>query len=302
MLSYKNILETDREELASCFTLSGEEKEYLFEILDSFTSLAEDGVSVGVTATNGTVSVRIIDEDSCLFVFPIAISDSADTASACLDIAEYARKELVPLTFTDVPREYIGEIGRLFSRLDARAYEDDEDCFFVMVCSECSSLDSFPTYTEGDITLDEIVEDDKEIYASLCRDKELNKWWGYDASEDNPEGDSDYYLAVVRGEYKAGVAITLAIRQNGVFVGEAVIYDFNYQGSAAIGIRILPEHQGGGIGSRSLKALISLCKKIGLTELRTSIMEENLASVAMTRKYMDEVGREGGVVRFALKI
>lgn len=302
MLSYKNILEIDREEFASCFDICGEEKEYLFEILDSFISVAEEGVSVGVAPTHATVSVRIIDEDSCLFVYPIPLNDSSDTSGACLDIAEYARKELVPLTFTDVPRESIGELGRLFSRLDARVYDDDEDSFFVMVCSECSLLDSFPTYTDGDITLDEIVESDKEIYASLCSDKELNKWWGYDVSYDNPDCDSDYYLAVARGEYSAGVAITLAIRKSGVFVGEAVIYDFDYQGGAAIGIRILPQHQGGGIGSKSLEALISLCKKIGLCELRTSIMEENAASVAMTKKYMTKTRQEGAVVHFALKI
>ena len=302
MLSYKNILEIDRESFSASLDLTQEEREYLYEVIDSFTSLCEEGVSVAIALTNGAASFRIIDNDSCLFVFPVALTESADTSLACLDIAEYARKELVPLTFTDVPREYIGELSRLFSRLDARAYEDDEDCFFVMVCSECSSLDNFPTYTEGDITLDEITENDKEPYASLCSNKELNKWWGYDVSEDNPDGDSDYYLAVARGEYKAGVAITLAIRNKGGFVGEAVIYDFDYRGGAAIGIRILPEHQERGIGSRSLVALIALCKRIGLIELRTSIMEENIASVAMTGKYMYEVGRENGVVSFALKI
>ena len=302
MLSYRNIIEIDRDEVANSLALSEEEGAYLEEILDSFISLANEGVSVAVTIAHGSLSVRIIDGESCLFFFPIAFSVSADISRACLDIAEYARKELVPLTFTDVPRECIGELSGLFSRLDARAYEDDEDCFFVMVCSECSSLDNFPTCTVGDIILDEIAEEDKEVYASLCRDKELNKWWGYDVSEDNPEGESDYYLAVARGEYKAGVAITLAIRNKGSFVGEAVIYDFDYQGGAAIGIRILPEHQQKGIGSKSLEALISLCKKIGLVELRASIVEENKASVAMTKKYMSEVGRQDGVVAFALKI
>ncbi|MBQ9084949.1 MAG: GNAT family N-acetyltransferase [Clostridia bacterium] len=302
MLSYKNIDETELSALSAELLLDREGEEYLTDILDSFRQVAAEGVDVAICHCQGCLNVRIIDGESCMFVFPIPLFDDADVMGAVLNVSEYSRRELVPLTFTDVPRDYISELGRLFSRLNASVYDDDEDSFFVAVESECSALEELPSITVDDITLDEIQDEDKHIYARLCSDRELNKWWGYDVSEDNPSLDEDYYLAVARGEFRSGVAVTLAIRHGREFLGEAVIYDFDYRGSAAIGIRILREKQGGGVGSRALRALIELCRSLGLKELRTSIMEENEASVRMTKKYMQLVKSENGRADFVLPL
>ncbi len=303
MLSYKNIQKIDDAGLSQEMILDTEAAEYLSIILQNFRQVADEGIEVGVSHFGGCLNVRIIDEGNCMFVFPIPLFDGADLISAVLEVSYYARRELVPLTFTDVPREYISELGRLFSRLNASVYEDDEDSFFVAIESECASLEAVPSITKDGITLDEITDLDRSEYARLCSDRELNKWWGYDVTEDNPNGSEDYYLDVARGEFRAGIAITLAVRaQDGKFAGEAVIYDFDYQGGAAIGIRILRDKQGDGIGTRALAALIELCRELGLKTLKTSIMEENEASVRMTKKQMTEISRNEGVVDFILEL
>ena len=163
-------------------------------------------------------------------------------------------------------------------------------------------LDEVPSIELDGITLDALTDEDKEKYAELCRDRTLNKYWGYDVDEDNPDGDPDFYLKVAERELRDGVAIALAIRDSGEFAGEATVYDFDYVGSAAIAVRVLPEFHSRGIGSRATRALIKLAKEIELSSLRAEILEENLNSVKMTSKYMNLIKRENGKAYFTLTL
>jgi RimJ/RimL family protein N-acetyltransferase len=85
-------------------------------------------------------------------------------------------------------------------------------------------------------------------------------------------------------------------------VGEATVYNFDYRGGASIAIRVLPNYHSRGIGSRTLKALIELAKQMDLHELRTEILIENVNSIKMTSKYMNEIMRDESKVLFALSI
>lgn len=237
--------------------------------------------------------VRIFDGDRYVFPMPFALVDDVDIEMALINLSVYARRQLVPLIISDIPREYLEILTAVFPHIDATCYEDDDDTFFVRVNNECDLLESIPEAVSGDVRLDLISSDDAEDYAALCSDLELNKHWGYDASADNPDADANYYLSVVERELNDGVALTLAIRYRGRFAGEAVIYDFDYFGSASVAVRVLPEFHGMGVGTSALSALIELSSRIGLCSLRTEIMNENLASIKMTSKCMklEKVGK-----------
>lgn len=245
---------------------------------------------------------RVYDGERYVFPLPFMMSEEADAEAALINISAYSRRELIPLIITDVPRDEIEFICSVFPHVDAFTYEDDDDSFFIKVNNECDMLDEVPKVELDGITLDEILDTDRERYASLCRDRALNRYWGYDAYVDNPDADPDFYLNVVRREIEDGVALALAVREGSELVGEATVYDFDYLGGASIAVRVLPQCHSKGIGSRATRALIRLAKEIGLSELRAEIIEENENSIRMTSKYMEIVKREEGKVYFALSL
>ena len=226
----------------------------------------------------------------------------ADAREACIRLAAYAIRELIPLIITDVPRDELDFLCSVFPHIDAFTYEDDDDSFYVKVNNELDMLDGVPGIELDGITLDELTDSDKEKYARLCQDRELNQYWGYDVDVDNPDKVIEYYLEVVRRESSFGVAMALAVREDGELVGEATIYDFNYLGSALIAVRVLPECHGRGIGSRATKALIELARQMGLKEVRAEVYAKNEKSIKMTSKYMNVVDRTESKVIFALSL
>lgn len=277
--------------------------EYLCDIIESFRGLeAESGAEVGVCLCRDCLLVRICSEGEYMFVYPIRLCDGADAQGACREIAAYSMRELIPLRFTDVPREELAELGAIFPHMDARAYDDDEDTFFVSIRNESDKVERGETFSFEDITLDFLHDSDAADYAALCSDRELNRYWGYDAYADNAEADPTVYLETARREYESGVAITLAIRRSGKFIGEAVVFDFDYAGTATVGVRLLPSFHGVGLGRMSARGLVAFCRHIGLEHLCASVMEENAPSVRIFSSIMSECGRENGRISYRLDL
>ena len=272
------------------------------EIISGISELMTEETSVAFCYLDKVLYARIFDGERYVFPLPFMLDEECNAKEACLNLAAYARRELVPLIISDVPRDELKFLCDIFPHIDAFCYEDDDDSFFVKVNNECDMLEEIPMIELDGIALDELNDEDKEKYAELCRDRNLNKYWGYDADADNPDGDADFYINVVRREMNDGVALTLAVRENGELVGEATLYDFDYRGSASIAVRILPSFHSRGIGSRTLKALIELAREIGLTEVRTEVLIENENSIKMTSKYMREIMRTESKVLFALSL
>ena len=279
--------------------------EYREECLDILLSIGEclsDEMSVAFSYSGDVLYVRIYDGERYVFPLPFMLSDDADLTLACRNLAEYTRKELIPLIISDIPRDELSVITDLFRYVDAACYEDDDDTFFVKVNNECDMLEELPLMELDGILLDSFAESDDAKYAELCRNRELNKYWGYDVDEDKADAEDSYYRSVAERELADGVAMTFAVRLDGALAGEATIYDFDYFGSAAIAVRVLPEFHGRAIGSRSLRAIIEIARGIGLTELRTEIMNDNEASIKMTSKYMNIEAVEANKTLFKLKL
>ena len=256
------------------------------EIILGLYEYVSDAEALAFAYADEVLYARIYDQDRYLFPLPFMLTESADAEAACLTLATYAVREMVPLIITDVPRDEIAFLQSVFPHMDACTYEDDEDTFFVKINNECDMLDKVPFIEAEGLCLTEIREDDKDAYATLCRDRDLNKYWGYDVDADNPDGDADFYLNVARREFEDGVAVTLAIRENGEFVGEATVYGFDYCGAASIAVRVLPACHSRGIGTRATRALILIGRQMGLTTLKAEILNENEASIKMTSKLM----------------
>ena len=272
--------------------------EYLDELVENFTDLATEVPEVALSFAGGCALVRIYDEDRYLFIFPIALSDSADVAVALDALAEYIRREMLTFVMSDVPRDGLEIISSMFSHVDAMAYEDDEDLFAVAVKNELDMLDEYPTVTVGGVTLSPLTDADTAAYSALCSDRELNRYWGYDDLADNPTADPEIFMLTAEREKRECIALSLAIRRDGYYLGEAVIYDFDFKEGAEVGIRLLPRYHGGGVGILALDGLIKYAREIGLTTLRARVRAENTAAIRMTKKRMLEVKREDGVVHF----
>ena len=290
------------EKIIDSLSIDSDVSEEAIEIILGISELMSEETSVAFCYLDRVLYARIFDGERYVFPLPFMLDDECNAEGACINLAAYSRRELVPLIISDVPRDELEFLCSIFSHIDAFCYEDDDDSFFVKVNNECDMLEEIPTVELDGITLDELCDDDKEKYAELCRDRNLNKYWGYDADVDNPDGNADFYLNVVRREMDDGVALTLAARENGALVGEATLYDFDYRGGASIAVRVLPSYHSRGIGSRTLKALIELAREIGLTEIRTEVLIENENSIKMTSKYMNEIMRTESKVLFALSL
>ncbi len=272
--------------------------EIVFEISESMT----DETSAAFFYLDKVLYARIYDGERYVFPLPFMLDEDSNAEEACLNLASYARRELIPLIITDVPRDEIEFLCSVFPHIDAFTYEDDDDSFYVKVNNECDMLDEIPTLELDGIMLDELCDFDKERYGELCRNRNLNKYWGYDADADNPSGNADFYLDVARREMSDGIAIALAVREKGEFVGEATVYDFDYRGCASVAVRILPDCHSRGLGSRALRAIIEYARMIGLKEVRAEVLAENENSIKMTSKYMKEIKRTKSKVQFALSL
>ena len=271
------------------------------ELLRGLSPIVEDEHEVGVALAGECLLVRIYDEGYA-FPYPYPLTDSADLRAALLALSAYMRREMLPPVFTDVPREELSMLSSVFHRLNAAAYEDDEDYFFVRAESECRrfSLDE-PLCAEG-VSLSELSDEDEEAFFRLATDTELNKFWGYDYREDDPSPDAGYFLRVARGEREAGVALSLAVRLGREMIGEGVIFDFDYRGTAQIGVRLLPEYHGQGIGKCAMGLLLSVAEKMGLSALRAEVMLENFPSLALVRRYFEQTETDGEKAYFTLKL
>ncbi|MBE6644165.1 MAG: GNAT family N-acetyltransferase [Ruminococcaceae bacterium] len=288
MISFFDLNSNEYESAAGMLPLP---KKEALEIIESF---AESGADAAVSGAFGCLLVRIYDAGEYLFSYPYPLTESADESGAVEEVAQYALREGLPLVFFDVPRESLPILLMGFRHADVDAEDESADTYRVTIKSECSLMKKIPEITSGDITLRELVPDDKKDYAEICLDVENNKYWGYDFREDNEEADAEYFIKAAMEERRLGTAVSFAVIYGGDFIGEASLYAFDCRGGAEAAIRILPKYQGRGLSENILTALFAVCKKMGLIRLYAEALCENKPSVAFCSKYMERISDEGG--------
>lgn len=136
------------------------------------------------------------------------------------------------------------------------------------------------------LTVSDILEKDKEVYAKLYTDDKLNEFYGYDYREDSGERtpDGDYFFAFMTNLKKQRQEYSLAVRLNGEMIGEIVFYNFGYSKDAEIGFRFFAEYQGKGYAEESVKAAIKYAFRHGFGLIRCRHFKQNARSEKLILK------------------
>ena len=293
--------ENCREVLAALSASEPKIKEPLGQIMEGMLSSLPDDVSLAVSVDCGCVLLRVFDMGRYYFPFPYEILDGCDLKGAIKNVATYAMREEIPLVFTDTPPECLVYLSD-FRHMNLDRERSDEPSYRVSVKTECDLLDEPPALEYGGLSFMPLSREDESDYAMLSRDENILKFWGYDYRNDAPLAPDSYFIDTALYERECGISLSYAIRKDGRFIGESVIYGFDGMGGAEIAVRIRSDLQGRGFGSVATLATVELCKMIGLSTVRTVIFKDNERSVKMVEKIMSRTREDGGRVEFSLNL
>lgn len=305
MISFKEYCGEDCESVCESLfqSSSAVDREYALEVIASLSQISDEDVTVAFSACSDCLLARIFDMGRYSFVYPIALSDSSDESAALESIREYAVKEEIPLLVTDIPSECVGELASHFRHLSLDAEDADMSSYRAEVLSEIALLPEIFSLDTGRISLTELTETDAARYAVLCRDREVNRYWGYDFREDVGDGVCDgYFISSAASEYARGTALTLGARLDGELIGDGVFYALDLSGGAEIGFRLLEKWQGQGLGRELLGAMMDYARKIGLVRLSARVKEENLRSVKLLGSVFELIEESAGQKLFKINL
>ena len=166
--------------------------------------------------------------------------------------------------------------------------------YTLEVESELTELHELPEIETSRLTLDALQERDSAAYDALCLDDARNRLWGYDYKQDlKGEVYPGYFLDVARRDFENRLAINLAIRLEGRFIGEAVLYNLDFRGGAELGLRIAADYAGQGYGAEAYAAVADWCLyELGLQRVKGKCFKENEASRRMLSACMRPKGED----------
>lgn len=165
------------------------------------------------------------------------------------------------------------------------------DKYTFCVENELSMLKGVPTIKSERLVLNRLEEKDIKDYFRLCTDEKRNEFWGYDYKKDlTGELKEDYFYKVAKSDFKNKLCVNFAIRIDGKFIGETVLFNFNYRGECELGVRILPEYDGNGYGYEAFETTMQWALYgLGINRLKSSCYKENYPSIKMHEKLMKKI-------------
>ena len=268
------------------------------EILEEIISSFDEDSEIGAVISHGCLLVRIFDFGRYYFLYPFALLADASVARAVDELVLYATREELPLVISDVPKEELGELIVGFTHLDIDAQAPDCESYVVRVKTECQMAERIPEHHGACVSLTPLTPSDTAPLARLSRDREINRFWGYDFREDYGTVADGHFLEEAECEFRRGVAMTFAVRHAEEFVGDAVLYAFDGRGNAHLGVRILPEHHRRGYATAAILALFDIGRKLGLSRIFAECHKENLASKNMLATLFSYEGEDGEKLLF----
>ena len=155
-------------------------------------------------------------------------------------------------------------------------------------------VDAIPELQTARLTLSAITGDDIPAYNNLVLDESRNRWWGYDdiAGLKDPITPRSFYDVAAR-DFARRLAVNFAVRLDGVFIGEAVLYNFDCRGSAELGCRVSAEYAGHGYGTEAFAAVAEWgLYQVHLSRVLAKCFKENSASYKMLSSCMRRVGED----------
>ena len=267
--------------------LAGEQRIAANEFLASADAESE----ISFSCAGGCIILRYFDTDEgYFFSAPYALSESFDLGEAYGAISEYCRTEEIPEIIVDV----LGEELTLALRgaPEYEAYENEEGTYTVRVYKPTELCDELPEVLSGEVYLGEFADKYADDYEKLIKNVNLNRYFGYNLTDDIPDGTGIDYIEAVRDDFEKSRSMTFAAtvlsdKGENIFVGEGALYGFDGRGAARVSFRVLPEHHCKGYGTSILEGLIAIARELSLTCLIGEVMIENSASIALMSRFAE---------------
>lgn len=286
--------------------LSDEEAEEARFYLSQLEEMKDTAEEILAAITHGCLLFRnYSSETGYYFQSPLPLSCDCDVAAAFRDIAVYCKLEAIPECIVGIPKE---DLDLALTAVKYKElYDEGEGTFFLKVLTECMLTEQLPELMYEDIYLGEFALSYAGEYEKLVTDKHLNRFFGYNLTEDVKSGRGEDFILEVRREFDASEAMTFAVtllsdNMENVFIGEASLYAFDGRGGASAAFRILPEWQGRGYGRKALMALLEVAKSISLERVYAEVMTENAASLVLLRSTYAAEQRLDGKSLFTFKL
>ena len=156
----------------------------------------------------------------------------------------------------------------------------------VTVRSPAAAWDGRSGAERGGVVLTPFRESDRAAYLTLNLDVENNRYWGYDYREDDslilPVDEHTFYDSMLR-DMRAGESVNLAVRlkPDGDLIGEAIAWNFTFDGDAELGCRLFPAYQGKGYGAAAFGALTAFAEGTLHAHAVAKCYKQNVASRRM---------------------
>lgn len=259
------------------------ESDLVYEYVDTDYDFGD--FDVRYSYFSGNLIIRFYsDEVGYHFEAPIRLTDNADVRGAYVKISEYCRLEAIPEIIVGIPSDERELVLRGAEHYNQG--EDNDGTYAIEILTECMLCDELPECLFGDVYLGEFAESYADEYAKLVKNVNLNKHFGYNITDDLPDGSGIDFIKFVRDEFETGESMTFAATvlsdsSENVFVGEGVLYAFDGRGGASVSFRVLPDYHRRGIGRKIFLGLVKIADSLGLKTLYAGVMKENLASAAL---------------------
>lgn len=266
------------------FVTDDEREEFLktFELLEHMDSLDAFGGYITVGGEIVAISVGEIREDM-LFVIAEKANRSFEGAYQVM-VQEFAKHH----TNDDIKyinrEDDMGMEGLRTSKLQYHPIEIKHKYYAVVKTLFHSIIP--PVEISGKrIVLNDICESDGDSFLKLCADAQNNKYWGYDCRKDSSfTPTAQYFLDFVNALKSRCEEYSLAIRYEGHFIGEVVLHGFDYSCGVELGVRLLPDYQGMGLGSEAVECAADYAAAIGAKAVKMKCFLQNTASYNMIKK------------------
>lgn len=255
---------------------------------------------------HGALMLKYYSEDAGYhFEAPIALSEKCDYSLAYMEISEYCKMQGVPEIVVGVPREHKDMMLR-----GAKKYEfaeDDDGSLVIEVFTECMLSEELPEILWDDVYLGEFAMSYASEYEKLVKNVNLNRYFGYNLTDDIPNGSGVDFINFVRSEFDKSESMTFAatVMTDGgdnLFVGEGTLYAFDGRAGASLSFRVIPKHHGRGFGKKIFMALCGIASKIGVDTLFAEVMKDNAPSLRILSEYSEPQCFDGEKYKFVFSV
>ena len=246
------------------------------------TELDYEGCECELAEYAGALIARVFDDTvGYTFTYPIEVGEGFSVSEALAGITDFCVREGIPEIITGVPADCLGLLLSGVRHAEVHAQDLSGEYFAVEIKTELSMLDTDIDIEYEGIRLITPSCEYKEDYARLVADREHNKYYGYEVTDDISDATPAEMLAELLRELDSRITLTLFVTEGDVFVGEAVLYAFDGRGCAELSFRVAKEHTRRGLGRKILNALTDIAENMGLLTLKARATRENTPSLKL---------------------